>query len=491
MSVINKTMADPREHNNYHVFSGLTEEKKAEYRQAFEDHLKVDPEWSDVTEDEEKIILGRYLKRLEAVEYDDISLSDIFTAASYYSGDCTSYDCSSSPCGCTAPDCTSPNTTDGTQYHAQIDSSADDGQWVCGSACTDIDCDMGDYNPMVFWKGDKSIFRTQAVAGGPINSWYKFKNVTIPDGAKINKALVTFKSQTTTTGTGNDVVVDITMVCEDDYTIDCFPASGETDPADLPRLATSINWNINYNWTTDVNYSTPDLGCLVQERVDSTSWASGGDMTFLVITDGTATDSNATRSPYDYANDSTKAATLDIWWSLNANEEGSGGVVADGTALDSFVFNIVGTGGVVAGGSALIEGATYTEEGSGGVICDGTASYFLSFNEDGTGGVVCGGEAVDWTNDFLGFLYRVKVTVPAGAVSEDLEKFYLGINATLDTSHVFYGDDFKVTDEAGSRLYHELRSYDADTGQVHVFFKADLLADSDNVFWLYYGGVTE
>ena len=271
----------------------------------------------------------------------------------------------------------------------------------------------------------------------------------------------------------------------------CFPASGETDPSELPRLATSINWNIDYDWTYDNEYPSPDLACLVQERVDSTDWTSGNDMTFLVITDGSATDVNATRSPFDYATDSTKAATLDIWWVLFAEEDGTGGVLCDGTALDNMVMTEMASGGVLCGGAAHISGNTISEEGSGGVICDGTASCFTVWSEEGTDGVVCSGLAENWTNDFLGFKYRVKVTVPAGAVSENIEKFYLGINATVDTDHVFYGNDFKVTDDSGNKLFHELRSYDSDTGQVHVFFKADLLADSDNVFWLYYGGMTQ
>src|SRR5690606_39100451 len=97
------------------------------------------------------------------------------------------------------------------------------------------------------------------------------------------------------------------------------------------------------------------------------------------------------------------------------------------------------------------------------------------------GGVVVG--RASYPN---GYAYRLKIVVPPGAVSEDFEKFYLGVSVRLDPVQVETGSDFLVTDMADKVLVHELRHYDADTGRVHLFVKTPLSTEGNN-FWIYWG----
>ena len=87
----------------------------------------------------------------------------------------------------------------------------------------------------------------------------------------------------------------------------------------------------------------------------------------------------------------------------------------------------------------------------------------------------------------IGYAYRVPITVPQGAVGENLTDFVLGIVATLDTCTVYSGTDFLCTDTTGATLDHELRDYDSTSGQIHIFVKTDLDASADNTMYLYSG----
>lgn len=182
------------------------------------------------------------------------------------------------------------------------------------------------------------------------------------------------------------------------------------------------------------------------------------------------------------------------------DETAEGGLVAGGDADVVSILSIDTSGGVVCGGEAGIDDIGLVCGGSadvsvvssivtsGGVVCGGSALPVRIFIDVASGGVLAGGAALSWTNNFTTFTYKRTITVPAGAVSEDLYKFYLGVVVDVDPESIYYdGVDIRITDSQGNKLYHDLRSYYL--GTMQIFFKADLLADEDNVFFIEYGGI--
>jgi hypothetical protein len=163
---------------------------------------------------------------------------------------------------------------------------------------------------------------------------------------------------------------------------------------------------------------------------------------------------------------------------------GAGGRVEFSWTDSGTTYSETMAGGAVVGGSAASV-LQFAVTSSGGAVGGSAADVLLILSPDLTGGAVVGGSSSVSEIDGAK-AYRIPITVPAGAVAENLEFFLLGVSITLDTGHAT-DSNFIVTDDTGVRLYHDLRFWDSSTGQAVVFFRCDLSASADNVFWLYYG----
>lgn len=160
-------------------------------------------------------------------------------------------------------------------------------------------------------------------------------------------------------------------------------------------------------------------------------------------------------------------------------EFASGGFLLDGTAIDQYTFNETASSGFLLDGTGSdTQQFNYVEVATGGFLFDGAAidSQLFNYVEVASGGFVL--SQAPYSN---GFTCRVLVTVPAGTVTQNIDKFYLGIKADLPPAV----NSVAITTFAGVSLQHELRK--VDTGTVWVFFNTPLLASTDNKFYLYYG----
>lgn len=197
-----------------------------------------------------------------------------------------------------------------------------------------------------------------------------------------------------------------------------------------------------------------------------------------------------------------------------------GGVAIDGTAAPTGGVTFNPSGKIIIDGEAVPTGPT-TFDPSGGVTVDGLTDYSVTyrpiidpdgeirldghaselFQIDVSGGVTIdgaanvvdvyehlpeGGVIVGPAKFSNGYKLRLLITVPASELTEDLTKFYLGIVADLDPDAVTDPADFQVETEAGAVLDSYLHNYDEETGQLHLWFKADLSSSTDNLFYLYW-----
>jgi len=112
------------------------------------------------------------------------------------------------------------------------------------------------------------------------NFFVRFPNVTIPQGATIDEAYVTFRSNdTSSNGTCRGTI----------YFNDADNASAPTtySEAEGKDLTTeSVAWAEDTGWINDRYYDTPELKDVVQEVVDRESWSSGNAMMLMVKSDG-------------------------------------------------------------------------------------------------------------------------------------------------------------------------------------------------------------
>lgn len=178
-----------------------------------------------------------------------------------------------------------------------------------------VDANAGDFDSTydksgAYWSADiNSAFNIGDPGAVLRNISLRFTNVTIPQGAVINSAKITFVSLSTKSPS---VVVKIEGVDEDNTAL--YTDSGGLTDTGTARTRTkttaSVSWSGSISQTTDVALDTPDITAIVQEIVDRVGWASGNAMGFYLSENGST--SGAYLSLYEYNSSTTKCALLTI-----------------------------------------------------------------------------------------------------------------------------------------------------------------------------------
>lgn len=109
---------------------------------------------------------------------------------------------------------------------------------------------------------------------------YRFRNVTIPQGAVIQSAYVEGESY----GDYASDTCNSKIYCEDADNPD-FPASA-ADANNRARTSAHVDWSAVPHWTAEQRYASPDLTAIVQQIVNRGGWASGNAMQFFFENDG-------------------------------------------------------------------------------------------------------------------------------------------------------------------------------------------------------------
>lgn len=140
-------------------------------------------------------------------------------------------------------------------------------------------------------------------SNGPVDNkvgnGFRFRNITILEGAEITVAYLTVRAGHTLSGTGvksriSAEDVDDAGTFADDAVV--FDARWEG------RTASRVNWYIDAQWNAETDYDSPSIVSVIQEVVDRSGWDSGNDIVifwddFDGRTDGV---SNKYRSVHSY-----------------------------------------------------------------------------------------------------------------------------------------------------------------------------------------------
>jgi hypothetical protein len=129
----------------------------------------------------------------------------------------------------------------------------------------------------------------------------RFRNLSIPQGAYIISAYVTFRASASASPTTSTVIYGEDI--NDSSTFD----SDEDDISDRSRTSASVSWSVP-SWTSGQNYNTPGLKSVVQEIVSRSGWASGNDLSLLIET----TNSGADRKFTTYNGNTSLAPLLTV-----------------------------------------------------------------------------------------------------------------------------------------------------------------------------------
>ena len=134
----------------------------------------------------------------------------------------------------------------------------------------------------------------------------RFQNVTIPNGATINTAIIEFTSQGGDTGTSGEMEI----YCED---IDDSPTfTGASDNVGGRTLTTDFtSWENAETWINNNTHDSADFTSAVQEVINRAGWASGNDISVIFKPIDTDNDRDAD----SYEQSASDAPTLKISYS--------------------------------------------------------------------------------------------------------------------------------------------------------------------------------
>jgi hypothetical protein len=174
------------------------------------------------------------------------------------------------------------------QFTKRIVADADDGCYLNG--------DGGGWSysnrPMFgYWNPEVGIYATAGI---------RFTNVTVPSGATITSAYLSFVCRYDQVDVTRSKIGGI----DEDNT-----ASMSSDPTGRTQTTAKVDWDITSQNALST-YTSPDIKTIVQEIIDRGGWSSGNAMGFLILNDGS--DLWGIGSPYSYEGDATKAFLLTI-----------------------------------------------------------------------------------------------------------------------------------------------------------------------------------
>jgi len=172
--------------------------------------------------------------------------------------------------------------------------------------------------------------------------FFRFPNVTIPNGSVITAAFIRV---TKSYESGNVVEVDI-------YGNDVDDAVAPTSYVEyqaLVKTTAKADWSINAPWTTGVQYDSPDISTIIQEIVDRAGWSSNNAIQFR-IDDDTSTHYKQLYA-IDYDGGSAKAE-LHVTWTPP-------GILDEAVALDDDTWAQIYTGYLTE--DAAVEDANWSQ----------------------------------------------------------------------------------------------------------------------------------
>ncbi len=289
----------------------------------------------------------------------------------------------------------------------------------------------------------------------------RFLNVTIPQGAKIVNAHVTFEASD-----DDDHDVNLTIYGQDVDNAAGF-TSNDDDISNMPKTTASKSWDIVSKWYHDNIYKTPDLSSVIQEIVDRPGWSSGNALAVLFRSDVFG----EKRRVRSHDQSVSKAPVLHVGYGDAISTSGNL------YYMHSFA------GGRYGYKIRYHTNTTFATIATVGAMGDNVVnqSYVLYVIP------------AEWYDP--AWLYRQKITISPTVTDTDLTDFpYLVKIADPDlfTKAQLDGDDILFTASDGTtRLDHEIEKYDSAGNELFAWVKIPLLSSIDPTeIYMYYNNAS-
>jgi hypothetical protein len=151
----------------------------------------------------------------------------------------------------------------------------------------------------------------------------RFNTVTIPQGATITAAYITFRASATTSPTTTPTIYGQNVGNATTF------ANNNNNISNRAKTSATVSWSIP-SWSSGQNYDSPSIAAIVQEIVNRSDWSSGNSLAILIHTPT----SGADRLTLSYDGNSSLAPLLHVEYTTSAHwklDETSGTTAADAT----------------------------------------------------------------------------------------------------------------------------------------------------------------
>ncbi len=210
----------------------------------------------------------------------------------------------------------------------QIAASGDDGHSFSGGAFTST------FSNTIVGDGG---------ASGTVDSFHRFTNVEIPQGATITAAHITVVGRVSPE---SNVKTNIYLEDADDAVA---PTTQAEHAADV-RTSAFTAWD-DVEPAQDVETDSPDIASVLQEIIDRDGWSSGQSLMILWDDDGSG--ANVNHDVHSYDGDTTKAVKLHVEWSVGEASLLKGSLLV----ADSGVHTVTGLAAVLTADRLLVADA--------------------------------------------------------------------------------------------------------------------------------------
>ena len=136
-------------------------------------------------------------------------------------------------------------------------------------------------------------------------AFFRFTNITIPQGATINSVVLQFYSNQARAQTTAKVKIHFEAADNPGAPSDHTDLTGRS-------LTTGTSWTVGA-WSASIWYSSPEVKAELQAVVDRVGWSSGNSVMVHILNDGSTVDVLRRMASYDSS--SSLAAKLDITYS--------------------------------------------------------------------------------------------------------------------------------------------------------------------------------
>jgi len=167
------------------------------------------------------------------------------------------------------------------------------------------------YNPNYYTFSNSGVlFSNNYASSQRFQPFFRFLNVTIPNGATINSAYLVLKcSQSNLNGWSSPAIyyTHIYGIAEDN----CAEFSSVNRPGLRTLTSNNNSWQIPAI-VSNTEYTSPDLKTVIQEIIDRAGWSSGNALGLYAIVDTMPTTSTYLKGFYNYSQNINYSAKLNI-----------------------------------------------------------------------------------------------------------------------------------------------------------------------------------